>query len=208
MGVLGGSVTDTSKRRLIENVLLGSFYARFAIIHAATVARGDWHVAAFVVQETLLAVMFLTRREPRKTSTNPFDWIVAIVGSFAPLMIRPGGAPWMIGVPLQMIGLGIAIGALLTLRRSFGIVAADRGVKTTGLYAIVRHPMYTGHAMAMLGYLATYPSPQNLVIVVVALVALVLRIDAEEVLLYRSPSYFDYAIYAARVRWRLIPRVY
>ena len=52
----------------------------------------------------------------------------------------------------------IALASLGTLGRSFGIVAANRGVKTRGPYRLVRHPAYFGYLMSYLGYVAENPS--------------------------------------------------
>ena len=58
-----------------------------------------------------------------------------------------------LGFCVILIGLILHLGAKLNLRRSFGIVPADRGVKTLGLYAFVRHPMYLGYMVAHVGFL-------------------------------------------------------
>lgn len=56
------------------------------------------------------------------------------------------------------------VGAKLCLWRSFGLVAAHRGLKAGGLYAVVRHPMYAGYVISHVGYLLVAPSWWNLAI--------------------------------------------
>ena len=48
---------------------------------------------------------------------------------------------WRPVLALQLGGRVIVITSLLALGRSFGFVAADRALKTSGPYAGVRHPV-------------------------------------------------------------------
>ena len=85
---------------------------------------------------------------------------------------------------------------------------AERGqdVVTTGPYAVVRHPMYAGMLPVMLGLALWLGSTAAVLAATVPLMILVTRIRVEEgVLRAALPSY---AAYAARVRWRLLPRVW
>jgi protein-S-isoprenylcysteine O-methyltransferase Ste14 len=85
-------------------------------------------------------------------------------------------------------------------------VAADQRVISTGLYAIVRHPMYAGGLLLFLGTPLALGSYRGLFAFVAAFPALIWRLLDEEKFLSRYlPGYTDYC---ARVRWRLIPRVF
>ena len=106
---------------------------------------------------------------------------------------------------IQLVGFATVIVALGTLGRSFGIVAANRGVKTRGLYAFVRHPAYTGYLVSYLGYVAENGSTRNIVLLLVGTGAQVVRMSEEERTLR---SDLDYRQYLGRVRRRLIPYVY
>jgi protein-S-isoprenylcysteine O-methyltransferase Ste14 len=193
-------------RAFVTNLFFAAFYARFAMIHLQTFLHiGQWHVAPFVLQESMLAVFFLTRRPACDVSQAGIDWIIAGMGTFLPLLIRPAGPAWWVGVPLQMVGLTISIAALGSLRRSFGIVPANRGVCGDGLYAWVRHPMYVGHFCTLAGYGFTYPSWHNTCLILVTISMLILRTLTEEQLLRRDPLY---VFYTTLVRWRLIPGVF
>ena len=94
---------------------------------------------------------------------------------------------------------------LAHLRRSFGVVAANRGVKRSGLYAAVRHPMYLGYLVTYIGAFAVNPSSWNAVLLSVWLVFEVLRIFAEERILMQDEAYREHA---AKVKFRLIPGVW
>jgi protein-S-isoprenylcysteine O-methyltransferase Ste14 len=110
-----------------------------------------------------------------------------------------------LGEILQIVGLSLAIFALAFLRRSFGLVAAHRGIKTIGAYAVVRHPMYAAYIVSQIGYVLVHQSARNLAIGVITSGGLVLRAALEERLLARDPTY---ASYRRRVRWRFLPYVY
>lgn len=122
-------------------------------------------------------------------------------------MIAKGGDPihGTVGVFLMWFGIYIHLGAKLSLRRSFGCVAADRGIKVQGLYTMVRHPMYFGYFTVHIGYLLIAPSWWNLAVYAVTWSLLVARIFAEERLLQRNPEYQEYSTH---VRYRLIPLVF
>ena len=85
------------------------------------------------------------------------------------------------------------------------MVAADRGIKTAGVYGIVRHPMYAAYTISYVGYIASYPSLRNCLITAITLVAMNVRAIVEERFLVRDPAYRDYL---DRVRWRLAPYLY
>jgi protein-S-isoprenylcysteine O-methyltransferase Ste14 len=159
--------------------------------------------------EGFTAFLFLTRRSPQATSHRPLAWIAAGLGAFAMLGARPvahpDGGPFALLEVVQLIGFGVVIVALGTLGRSFGIVAANRGIKTHGLYGFVRHPAYTGYLVSYLGYVAENPSAQNVILLVVATGAQIVRMSEEERMLRSDDAYRDYL---ARVPRRLVPYVY
>jgi protein-S-isoprenylcysteine O-methyltransferase Ste14 len=118
---------------------------------------------------------------------------------------HPDAGPLAILEIVQLAGFAIVLVALGALGRSFGIVAANRGVKTAGLYSLVRHPAYTGYLVSYLGYVAENPSPRNVILLVVGTAAQVVRISEEELTLSSDGAYRSYL---TRVPRRLIPYVY
>ena len=87
-----------------------------------------------------------------------------------PLLVRPGAAaalaPEVCTVLLSAAGLRVVIAGKLSLGRSFGLMPANRGVVSTGLYRIVRHPIYMGYLITHVGFLAANPSLWNIVVLV------------------------------------------
>lgn len=159
----------------------------------------------FILSEGLIAVMVLMRRSTEAISLRPADWLIGVMGTALPMLYQPTGGGWVGGATLMAGGLLISLGAKLSLRRSFGVVAANRGVKRSGLYAAVRHPMYLGYFVTYVGALALNPSGFNAVLLSVWLVFQVMRIFAEERILMQDEAYREHA---AKVRFRLIPGVW
>lgn len=208
-GALGAGETGALGAVLL-NLLLAAVYLFFAAAHLAVLRRsGQWAtIMPIVVQEALLVVLFLTRRRSMANSTRPFDWMVGIAGTFLPLGMRPAGELFRlssVGQPMQLVGLTLAIVAVAFLGRSIGIVAANRGVKTEGLYRWVRHPMYAAYLLSYVGYVLSFPTLRNLLIVALTVLALNARAVVEEQFLARDAAYRDYL---DRVRWRFVPYVY
>jgi protein-S-isoprenylcysteine O-methyltransferase Ste14 len=163
----------------------------------------------FLVEQAWFVVAFLIRRPDRAVSRGLASWLVAFGGTFAGVLFRPGGAhpPWGIaaGFGLQLGGLAVCIVSLLALGRSFGFVAADRGVQTRGPYAWVRHPVYASYLLIQAGYVMQAVSGRNILVFAVATGRNVGRVLAEERLLSGSAAY---RAYRERVRWRVIPYVW
>jgi protein-S-isoprenylcysteine O-methyltransferase Ste14 len=152
------------------------------------------------------AFLFLVRRTPTDVSMSSLAWIAAPIGSFAMLLARPSPAGVkLVGEPLQVVGLLVALVSLCALGRSFGVVAANRGVRTIGAYRFVRHPIYAGYALADVGYVLENPRVTNVVLAVVVLAFQVARIRAEEECLDEDAAYRRYR---EQVRFRLVPRVW
>jgi protein-S-isoprenylcysteine O-methyltransferase Ste14 len=196
-------------RRLnyLQDALLVCVSALFFYAQVVAVTRGNFLSVAFAAEQAILVALFLFRRRSRATSRRPFDWIVA-AGGFLPLLARPNegdGSLALAGFILQTGGFFLVVAGMLALGRSFGVVAANRGLKVSGPYRVVRHPIYLAHIISTGGYVMTNFSYWNLAIYLATATCHLLRIRAEERVLTLTDSYADYA---RRVRWRLIPGLY
>jgi protein-S-isoprenylcysteine O-methyltransferase Ste14 len=197
-------------RRILLKASLVVLFLGFAY---ANLAR--WHETGrpvglgAVLLEAFTAFLFIIRRPPLMTSARPLAWVSASLGAFAMLAARPvahpDAGPFAALELLQLIGFAIVLVALGALGRSFGIVAANRGVKTAGLYSFVRHPAYTGYLVSYLGYVGENASIRNIALLAVGTAAQLVRIGEEERTLLLDQAY---RAYLARVPRRLIPFVY
>lgn len=189
---------DVAERAFVF-VLMTLFLVRLAPM----IGSGACNVL-IAISEGLGAVLILTRR-PGAMVATPYAWIISIAGTCAPLLVEPGGARLMLGTAplvLMAVGLAVSISAKLFLRRSFGILPANRGVQRAGPYRLVRHPMYAGYLLTHIGFLASSFELRNLLAYGACWTAMILRVRAEEAILSRDPVYRDYQ---QAVRYRVIP---
>jgi protein-S-isoprenylcysteine O-methyltransferase Ste14 len=149
----------------------------------------------------------LVRPMPKTSNTSMYDWSIALLGSFVILATRP--APQVhdqiLLLSAQLAGMCVSLAGLLSLNNSFGLVAVNRGVKTAGMYSIVRHPIYAGYFVSFGAFLLQNMTLANVVIYVAFVALEVLRMLAEERVLLQDPGY---ARYARSTRWRVIPLVF
>ena len=163
-----------------------------------------------VLGEALGVLLILIRRRSPSLSTQPFDWALSLSAVSAPLLLTtPALAsaviPGAVTTTVMLMGLLIQIAGKLSLWRSFGLVPANRGLRTRGLYRVVRHPTYAGYTLTHIGFLIGFPSWQNALLYAGIFAIEVVRLLREETLLGRDPGYRDYV---TRVRYRLLPGVF
>ena len=162
-----------------------------------------------VLSEALGVILIVMRRRSATLSSHPLDWALSFAAVNAPLLTVPAPAsaviPPQVASALMFAGLIIQICAKTTLWRSFGIVPANRGVKTGGLYRFVRHPMYAGYTLTHIGFLLGFPLLQNALLYLTVLLVQIARIVREERLLGCDPAY---RAYTERVCYRLVPGIF
>jgi protein-S-isoprenylcysteine O-methyltransferase Ste14 len=114
----------------------------------------------------------------------------------------------LVGDVLVVLGLGLAM--LVVIQNSYAAAAirveAGQTLVSTGLYGWVRHPMYTGNVIMMLGIPLALGSYWGLVLLIPGLIVLALRIRDEEKLLTEELA--GYREYMQDVHYRLVPYVW
>ena len=173
----------------------------------ATLGQHPFNIL-LLMSDGVVVVMMMLRRRTDAVSQLPMDWLLAFAATAAPLMARGGGHPLVsdtVGYGLMATGLFVNFYAKLALWRSFGLVAANRGVKSSGPYRLVRHPMYLGYTITQVGFVLLNPVWSNVGLYLSAFLLQILRLRAEEDLLAQDPSYADYV---TRTRYRLLPGVF
>lgn len=153
---------------------------------------------------TLFLCLFLTRPTAKSETTSLPLWLLATAAVALPLMLRPSGTAGnaSIGYGMQLTGLVMLVGSLLSLRRSFALVPGNRGVRDGGLYRIVRHPMYLSELTILLGVVVTNPTAANTIVWLCECGLQFARARAEENFLVVDPLY---RAYRERVPYRLLP---
>lgn len=110
-----------------------------------------------------------------------------------------------IGIVVNLIGHGISIAGVLSLKKSFGIVTKVNEIITTGLYGVVRHPIYFGYLIMTLGFICMTPRLIHFLVYAMSVVIQVYRAKIEEDKLAAASE--DYRKYMTKVPF-LIPNFF
>jgi protein-S-isoprenylcysteine O-methyltransferase Ste14 len=144
-------------------------------------------------------------------------WVAAQVLLMAAVLLSPflgrswagGLAVGAVGGAVFVVGLLLALWAVLRLGSSltpFPAPRSDQHVKTTGPYALVRHPMYGGGILIALGWSMIFGTVVGLGLTLVLALFLDLKARREEEWLdERVEGYGDYR---RRTPRRLLPFIY
>lgn len=190
-----------------------------------------WVFIAVFTVATIVPTVYLARANPaalqRRMRAGPraeprtaqkFIITGSFVGLFATMVFSAfdhrfgwSSVPaWLslLGDALVATGLGIAM--LVIVENSYAgatvTVEAGQSVVSGGLYKFVRHPMYVGNVIMMIGIPLALGSYWGLLFVVPGALVLALRIFDEEKLLIHELS--GYREYTERVRYRLVPYIW
>ena len=190
-----------------------------------------WAFTATFVAVTIFPSIYLARTNPaalqRRMHGGPLAegralQKVVITGAFLALFAmvvfsaydhRMGWSSvpaWVsvLGDVLVATGLGIAM--LVVIQNSYAgatvTVETGQTVVSSGVYKFVRHPMYVGNLIMMIGIPLALGSYWGLLFVIPGQAVIVFRILDEEKLLTQDLA--GYREYAQRVRYRLVPYVW
>jgi protein-S-isoprenylcysteine O-methyltransferase Ste14 len=162
-----------------------------------------------LVSESLVVVLTVLRRRAHLVDTSAGALIITAIALVGPPLLRTGDAPGLLPDAFTAVvscaAICLVIAGKFTLGRSFGIVPANRGVVDRGPYLLVRHPIYAGYIISHLAFVAAYPRPWNIAVVIIADSALVWRALFEERLLRQDERY---QAYCGRVGWHLVPGLF
>jgi len=165
---------------------------------------------SFTIEALVLAVIVLLRKPHQAIETNWFNQAVALAAflSGAAFVGQPAtatGITQTVSEIVVLIATVVGFLALLSLGRSFGILIAFREVKATGLYAIVRHPMYGTDILLRTGFVISHFTPFTVAVFMASTTCYVYRALLEERFLSQQP---EYQAYMQKVRYRFIPWVF
>jgi protein-S-isoprenylcysteine O-methyltransferase Ste14 len=190
-----------------------------------------WAFITVFAVATLIPSIYLAVKNPEAlrrrmqvgpgAETRPLQKLVSVVafGSMAVMIVvsaldfRFGWSTVPAAVPvvgLVLVAVGLTIAMLVTIQNGYAAanvtVESGQQLASTGWYGFVRHPMYFGNVILMIGVPLALGSYWGLLFVVVGLVVLALRINDEEALL--TTDLAGYREYMQKVHYRLVPYVW
>lgn len=195
----------------------GTFNYWQAWVFLAVVAVWAWAPSIYVLRTNPAALQARMRGGP--TAETRMAQKIVIAGLYLSLAVmvvvsvldhrfgwsRVPTPICVVGDVLVTVGLGVV--ALVIIQNSYAAatvqVREGQTVVSTGLYGLVRHPMYTGNVIMMVGIPLALGSYIGLVFVIPGLIVLAARIGDEEKLLQEELS--GYSEYIHKVRYRLAP---
>lgn len=117
---------------------------------------------------------------------------------------------WLVIVGNVLVAVGLSVAQLVVVQNNYAAatirVEADQPLVSTGLYGLVRHPMYTGAAVMMVGTPLALGSLWGLLGVVASAPVIAARIRDEEQMLTEELA--GYPKYKTKVRYRLVPHLW
>ena len=162
-----------------------------------------------LLSEAIVVALTLVRRSARLIDRSIRARLLTMISVLGPPLLAPGTAaalaPEIVTVAISCAGLGVVIAGKMTLGRSFALLPANRGVVSSGLYRVVRHPIYMGYLVTHVAFLIASPTLWTIAALVVADGALLARAVCEEDTLGKDPEYRQYM---TRVRWRVAPGLF
>jgi protein-S-isoprenylcysteine O-methyltransferase Ste14 len=190
-----------------------------------------WAFLAIFGASALAITVYLMKRDPKllerrvyagptaeKETSQKIIQFVTSIGFIAILVVSALDYrfAWSV-VPLYIVVAGdalVATGFLFvffvykvnTFAAATIEIALDQKVISTGLYALVRHPMYMGAFFLLVGIPLSLRSYWGLLVIALMMPALIWRLLAEEKFLAKNlPGYSEYQ---NNVRYRLVPGVW
>jgi protein-S-isoprenylcysteine O-methyltransferase Ste14 len=198
----------------------GTLHYWQAWLFLAVFALSTWIPSVYLMRTNPAALERRMRAGPMAETRIMQRVVISVIYICFPAMFivsaldhRFGWAPApaavsVIGDVLVAVGLGVAM--LVVIQNAYAAanvtVESDQTLVSTGLYGLVRHPMYTGNVILMIGIPLALGSYWGLLFVIPGLVVLALRIRDEEGLLEQELS--GYREYEQKVHYRLVPHVW
>jgi protein-S-isoprenylcysteine O-methyltransferase Ste14 len=154
-------------------------------------------ISSMIVGFLLIGTM-VVRRAPVRVTPNPWFWLLAFVATYGAVvssLVAQRGvplAPAIVTSTIALLALSITVFARLSLGRNIGFVPAQRRLVTSGAYAYMRHPIYTGLFVAYMGLILRAYSPLNLAMFSFVAALFMIKSVVEENFLKTDPLYAEY----------------
>jgi protein-S-isoprenylcysteine O-methyltransferase Ste14 len=224
MKALGKGLVSATLGLLAFGLMLflpaGTFHYWQAWVFLAVFALATWIPSVYLMRTNPAALERRMRAGPLAETRTLQRIVITVMFICFPAMFvvsaldhRFGWSPVSATVSLVgdvLVAIGLGVDMLVVIQNGYAAVnvtvEAGQHLVSTGLYGLVRHPMYTGNVILMIGVPLALGSYWGLVFVIPGLIVLVLRIRDEEELLDQELS--GYREYTRQVHYRLVPYVW
>lgn len=220
---------STSLRIVTSSVLGIAAFAVLLFVPAGTVNYWQgWALLAVFSVASLVPTLYLARKYPDalerrthagvKAETRPVQKVViaATFVAFAAMLVVPAldhrfgwshVPAWLSVLGDVLVATGLSLTMLVVVQNHYAsaniTIEDGQPLVSTGLYGVVRHPMYFGNVILMIGIALALGSYWALLLVIVGVLLMAVRILDEEKLL--TGQLDGYRQYTQKVRYRLVP---
>jgi protein-S-isoprenylcysteine O-methyltransferase Ste14 len=163
---------------------------------------------SFIFSYALLAVC---RSRPLQRAAGLGPRISALLGSFlsTAFVLFPRHelslAAGLLSTSLLLVGHALSLFVILRLGRSFSIMPEARQLVTSGIYRLVRHPLYLAEEIAIFGIFIQFASFWTTLLLAGQIAFQWRRMKNEEAIL--AATFPEYRAYRLRTA-RLVPTIY
>jgi protein-S-isoprenylcysteine O-methyltransferase Ste14 len=206
------NVITTLKSPWLDRIIAIVAVIPFAYLLYQQFEAGHLRIPQYVAicQFGSIILTMIVRRPAVRITANPLFWLLAFVATYGGLFAvslyeagRPLASAWFVNT-IDILSLLVSLWARLSLGRNVGVVPAEREIVTTGAYAYVRHPIYTGIFLSFIALQLSGFSWRNLILDSISCGLWIVKTFVEENFLRRNP---EYAQYMKNVRWRWFPGI-
>jgi protein-S-isoprenylcysteine O-methyltransferase Ste14 len=200
------SVLDSAERLII--VL---FYVQMVVrLVRDAYLLGNPLALLLLPSEGLVIALIVLRKPAQDLTTRWTDWLAAMAATALPTLVvatprASSQALTLAAAAAAVTGLIVQVHAKVSLGRTIGMVAANRGIRVGGPYQWVRHPMYLGYLISHVAFVTVNWCGWNVCLLSMVTLLQVYRIAAEEKLLRNDP---EYRRYEERVPYRFWPGLF
>lgn len=163
------------------------------------------HLMLLLCFYSLVVFLYFMRYTAKSTANSLIAKAIAVIASFLPFAIPFLGSPsdnsdiMLFANLVTIFGMVVSIYSLSALGRNFSIIPQARTLVQTGPYKLVRHPLYLGEFIGLMGIvLARFSVSVMTVFCLIIALQIYRALQEERLLASIFPEYESYSLNKAR----------